>query len=117
MPEDRKFPRFLPRPGARISITIGEPLTSRIQPLIDDWRNIAEKEVGPVGIGGEWTGGYNEKVVRSKGDLAGGKERNVRITICNLLQDGVRELGDKVEMAEGRFEKGLWSQSRAGIGD
>ncbi len=116
MPENRRFPRFIPRPGARISITIGQPLTSKIKPLVDDWRGIAEKEPGSAGIGGEWTAGEGQRQERSRGDLADGKEIEVRKKICEMLQEGVRDLGERVERDEGRFEKGLWCQSRSGIG-
>lgn len=39
MDEERGFPKFLPRPGANISIVIGEPINERIQPLIDEYRS------------------------------------------------------------------------------
>ena len=116
MPEPRGFPRFLPRPGARLSITIGQPLTSKIKPLVDDWRDLAAKEPGSAGLGGEWTGGEAQRVERSRGELADGRERDVRVKICEVLQDAVRQLGERVETDEGRFDTGLWSQSRAGSG-
>ena len=121
MPESRTFPRFLPRPGATLSVTIGSPITSRIQPLVDAWREIASHESGTVGIGGVWTkqdggvespSGHEQRTIRERGDLAEGKERQVRIKITEVLQEAVRELGEMVERKEGRFERGEWSQSR-----
>lgn len=118
MPETRTFPRFFPRFGARISITIGQPITSKIQPLVDRWRDIASQEGGTVGIGGDWdpegnsVGGDKQREVRSRGDLAGGKEEETRIKITDVLQEEVRLLGEEVERREGRFDRGEWSQSR-----
>jgi monolysocardiolipin acyltransferase len=116
MNETRKFPRFIPRPGAKISITVGKPITDQIRPLVDAWRELALKETGRVGIGGDWGGGVNETNVerglRSKGELAGGEEIKVRKKICEVLQDAVRRLGEEVEAKEGRFETHAWSQSR-----
>jgi len=115
MPEDRKFPRFVPRRGDRLSVTIGQPITSSIKPLVDDWRDIAAREPGTAGMGGEWTAREGQRLERSRGDLADGQEREVRVKICDLLQDKVRELGEKVEREEGRFERGVWSQSTPGV--
>jgi monolysocardiolipin acyltransferase len=36
MPENRSFPRFLPRLGARLSVTFGEPITDRLKSLVVD---------------------------------------------------------------------------------
>lgn len=102
MPEPRGFPRFIPRPGARISINFGPSVTSRIKPLVDDWRGIAEKQ-GDVGIGGEWSEG--EREVRSKGAVPG--EEEVRIKITETLQQALAGLGQQVE--EGRVG---WRQSQ-----
>ncbi|WWC69460.1 uncharacterized protein I206_103400 [Kwoniella pini CBS 10737] len=122
--ERRGWPKPVPRPGAKISITVGKPLTSRIEPLVKAWREMAEKEVGTVGIGGEWNQeiekndskllgnvGNVQREIRSKGDLSEGKERDVRIKITDTLQAGLAELGRMIEEKEGRFEQGLWSQS------
>lgn len=54
MNEYRGFPRFIPRPGGRLSMTIGEPITAKIQPLVDRWRDLAAAEKGSLGIGGGW---------------------------------------------------------------
>ncbi|OCF35450.1 monolysocardiolipin acyltransferase [Kwoniella heveanensis BCC8398] len=121
MDERRGWPRPIPRPGAKISITVGQPLTSQIEPLVKSWREMAEKQVGTVGVGGDWNQeskddhpgpvGDEQREVRGRGDLAEGRERDVRVKICDLLQEGVRKLGEDVERKEGRFEKGLWSHS------
>jgi monolysocardiolipin acyltransferase len=82
MPEPRSWPKPLPRFGGNVSITIGNSLTPRIQPLVDRWRKDA------------------------------GDTEKVRISLVDQLRDGLQELGERVETEEGRFEKGLWSQSR-----
>nr|ODN95147.1 monolysocardiolipin acyltransferase [Cryptococcus depauperatus CBS 7855] len=119
MPETRGFPRFIPRPGANISITVGKPLTSQIESLVNSWREMASKETGSLGIGGDWkqeaTGeglnGSEQRNVRGRGELIGGHEKEVRIGIVEVLQEGIRELGEDVERREGRFENRLWSHS------
>jgi monolysocardiolipin acyltransferase len=121
MPEPRSWPRFIPRAGARIKITYGSSITPRIQPLVDEWREIASREKGTIGIGGDWEKrgdspkGEDQRVIRSRGDLAGGKEEEVRVKIVQELQEAVRELGEQVEGKEGRFERKEWCQSRAGV--
>jgi monolysocardiolipin acyltransferase len=116
MNEDRGFPRLLPRPGARLSITVGQPLTSRIQPLVDQWRELASKETGIVGLGGDWEkgtmAGDDQRELRGRGEVAGGREEDVRVGIVQVLQDALKELGEKVEDEEGRFARKEWSQSR-----
>ena len=136
MPETRGWPRPLPRLGAKLSVTIGNPITDKIKPLVKAWRDIASKQRGAVGMGGEWgtdpkspspvssqaspspksgdgsIGGFGQRVIRSEGDLADGSERDIRIKICEILQKAVQELGEEVEKDEGRFVKGLWTQSR-----
>jgi monolysocardiolipin acyltransferase len=54
MPETRKYLRFFPRPGKKASVTIGEPITHRILPLVDRWKALAGREGGRLGVGGEW---------------------------------------------------------------
>lgn len=118
MPETRGWPRVFPRRGGDVSITIGESLTAKIQPLVDEWKAVAGTQTGTVGIGGEWEKkgesppGDHQKRVREAGDLADGKERDIRIRICEALQDSLRELGQKVEGEEGRFDRGEWSNSK-----
>jgi len=117
MPETRRWPRPIPRFGGNISITIGSPLTSVIQPMVNEWRGIAAGEKGTVGVGGEWDRegtsppGEAQREVRDRGDLAGGKERDVRVRIAEVLQEAVRKLGVEVETEEGGFDRGEWSQS------
>lgn len=120
MPESRSWPRVIPRRGGDVSITIGQSLTSRIQPLVNEWRDIAATQTGTVGIGGDWEQrgnsppGQHQRGMRQAGDLAEGKERDIRIRICEALQDELRGLGQQVERAEGRFERNEWSNSRRG---
>lgn len=117
MPEPRSWPRPVPRRGGNVSITVGKSLTSRIQPLVNEWRALAATQEGTVGIGGDWEGGNDsargdrQREVRGAGQLAEGRERDVRIRICEALQDGVKELGEAVEREEGRFSRGEWSHS------
>ncbi|WVW83088.1 hypothetical protein I302_105106 [Kwoniella bestiolae CBS 10118] len=123
--ERRGWPKPIPRPGAKISITVGQPLTSQIEPLVKAWRALADKEIGTIGVGGDWKQeavrntdtdtlghvGDVQREMRSRGELSEGKEKEMRIKITELLQQGVSDLGREVEAKEGRFEKGLWSQS------
>jgi monolysocardiolipin acyltransferase len=102
MPETRGWPRPVPRKGGDVSITIGESLTSRIQPVVEEWKRIASK--------GRRIEDVKEEVGKGSGDLDG-KERDLRIRICEILQDAVRALGVDVERQEGRFESGEWSNS------
>ena len=123
MPETRSWPRMVPRRGGHVSITIGESLTSRIQPLVDEWKAIAGTQSGTVGIGGNWEKlgesppGEHQRSVRDAGTLADGKERAIRIRICEALQDSLREIGQDVERREGRFDRGEWSNSRGRIAE
>jgi monolysocardiolipin acyltransferase len=134
MNEYRGFPRPIPRPGGRVSVTIGESISDKIQPLVERWRAIAAQEKGDLGVGGEWRGtdasltstgsgsatgreaeeaeDRRQRDVRSRGILAGSKEEAIRIEITAAIQEEVRKLGERVESAEGRFERGEWSQSR-----
>lgn len=117
MPETRGFPRFVPRTGARISITVGEPLTTQIQPLVDKWRGLARQESGTVGVGGKWEAegnsppGEKQRDIRESGYLSEGQEEAVRIQITSALQDGLQKLGQSVEEAEGRIASGEWCHS------
>ena len=121
MPETRTFPRWLPRRGGKVTITFGRPITDRIKPLIDEWRRVAEAQRGTVGLGGEWEkegespSGEEQKKVRDAGRLANGEERSLRVRICEVIQESVRKLGESVEREEGRFERGEWCQSVAGV--
>ena len=118
MPETRGFPRLLPRRGAKVIVSFGQPITDRIRPLIDEWRRIASSQGGgTVGIAGDWEregkspNGHTQRRVREAGRLADGAERTLRIKICELLQDSVQKLGATIEREEGRFERGDWCQS------
>ncbi|KAL7423930.1 Lyso-phosphatidylcholine acyltransferase [Cryptotrichosporon argae] len=120
MNETRTAPRFVPRAGAAVSITVGAPLTPLVAPLVADWRRLAAGERGAVGVGGEWGGeGFGDaeqRAVRARGELAGGQEESVRKRIVQVLQDGMARLGEDVERREGRFDRGEWSQSRRRAG-
>lgn len=121
MNEYRTYPRSIPRPGGRLSMTIGEPITAKIQPLVDRWRDIQASEKGTLGLGGEWKAESGEanpqedkrqRTVRGQGRLADGREEEIRKQIVAILQEEVRKLGERVEAREGRFERGEWTQSR-----
>jgi len=121
MPETRTWPRPVPRLGAKITITYGPSLTPKIQPLVDEWRKIASREKGTVGLGGVWEKegdspeADEQRAIRSRGSLAGGKEEEMRIRITNEIQKAIREMGEVVEEKEGRYARKEWSQSRAGV--
>jgi monolysocardiolipin acyltransferase len=105
-------------------MTIGEPISAKIQPLVDRWRETAAAEKGTLGIGGDWLAAdqlsqgqrveedSRQRAIRGKGQLAGGAEEEIRKEIVAVLQEEVRKLGDRVERREGRFERGEWTQSR-----
>ncbi|ORX39877.1 hypothetical protein BD324DRAFT_615344 [Kockovaella imperatae] len=121
MPEPRSVPKWLPRRGGKVTVTYGQPVTDRIRPLIDEWRRLAGNQQGTVGVGGVWEkqgsspSGQEQRRTREAGRLADGHERTLRIKICEVLQESVRKLGEAVERGEGRFERGEWCQSVAGI--
>lgn len=89
MNERRTWPRGMLRTGANVSITVGAPITARVQPLVEAYH--ASKASGTDNHGPTAT----------------------RIHIVHELQEAVRQLGDSVEEREGRFERREWSQSRA----
>lgn len=118
MPETRKWPRFLPRAGANIKITIGQPMTPMLRPLIDEWRDISSASAGELGVGGEWAASdksaseEEQRSLRSEGRLADGRERDIRIKLTAIMQEEVRKMGEKIEEEEGKFARGEWTQSR-----
>lgn len=103
MNEDRTFPRFIPRPGANISITIGESLTPRIAPLIAAHKATSTE---PSKLAQRLDAAAD---ARARGD---DPDMDTRIAVTAALQAGVREIGERVEEAEGRFARGTWTQSR-----
>lgn len=131
MPDTRKYLRFLPRPGKSVSITVGEPITSKILPLVEQWRRTAQSAGNP-GVGGKWSpsarrNSYDEgeyalttiKDAQTKVDLAalnperqarsmgqlGSEEKRVRIEISDLLYKEVQQMGIKVEELEGKDKR------------
>jgi monolysocardiolipin acyltransferase len=129
MPDTRKYLRFLPRPGKRISITIGDPITNKIAPLVDEWRRVARSTPGRLGVGGSWSGKEGietalgsiqdaqtkidlaainpERKERSRGTIGGGKEESIRIKICQVLTDELVSIGNRIEKREGK-DKRAW---------
>ncbi|GHJ87512.1 hypothetical protein NliqN6_3914 [Naganishia liquefaciens] len=129
MPDTRKYLRFLPRPGKSVSITVGSPITSKILPLVEEWRRIAQTRGSP-GVGGKWSASARrnsfdedenalttirdaqtrvqvasrnpERQARALG-LEG--EERVRIEICDLLYKELQGMGIEVEKAEGKDKR------------
>lgn len=77
MPENRGFPKFLPRLGSKIRVTFGEPagITRDVGSIIDRWKSQGQQGVG-------------------KDDAD--PEANVRIALTDVLQQTVKRLGDNV---------------------
>ena len=48
MPEPRAFPRWLPRPGAKVTITFGEAVNKAVDPILD---RLSAFVHGPAGAG------------------------------------------------------------------
>ncbi|KAH8084822.1 hypothetical protein HD553DRAFT_36714 [Filobasidium floriforme] len=129
MPDTRKYLRFLPRPGKRISITIGDPITDKISPLVDEWRRLARVGPGKLGVGGAWSGNERieaslgavkdaktkvdlassnpERRERASGQVADGREVSVRKQICQVLTDELTAMGMHIEAEEGK-DKNPW---------
>jgi len=129
MPDTRKYLRFLPRPGKRISITIGDPITHKVSPLVDEWRRLAGIGPGKLGVGGSWGGTERieaslgavkdaktkvdlasvnpERQERASGKVAEGKEESVRKRLSQLLMDELTEMGVRIEAKEGK-DKAAW---------
>ncbi|KAL1409702.1 Lyso-phosphatidylcholine acyltransferase [Vanrija albida] len=101
MDEHRGFPRFVPRGGAKVSVTIGESIRPQVEAVVNAHRAQGAKPSGPTHVDGD--------------AAAHDADRETRIQITQMLQDAVQALGEKVETAEGRFERGEWSQSRARV--
>lgn len=125
MNEHRGFPRFIPRPGANVSITIGQSISPLISPLVDSYRqtrseldqqaplHTAPKELpGPTSMRNTAQDGkdYGDWPYAGREDEA---TRDARIAITARLQEELTKLGERVESEEGRFERGEWAQSRA----
>ncbi len=132
MPETRKYLRPFPRPGKSASITIGQPITHLLEPLVERWKAMSRSEKRSIGIGGEWGKGGGEgvghvfaehrkernvpnamevvgkamrepdRMERAHGGLAGGEEKKLRIEICDVLTEELQRLGLGVEEKEGK---------------
>ncbi|KAG9044394.1 hypothetical protein FS837_008219 [Tulasnella sp. UAMH 9824] len=77
MPENRGFPKFLPRLGSKIRVTFGEPagITQEVGSIIEGWKSQGQQEV-------------------EEGDAD--PEAKVRIALTDVLQQAVKRLGDNV---------------------
>ena len=90
MPEGRRVPwKFFPRPGARLSVTFGAPLSheavratmvSRMGPDLGSWRDGEGRQQG--------------RLVKAKVDVEA--EVAVRIALTELMQRAVEALGRQV---------------------
>lgn len=123
MNENRGFPRFIPRGGARVSITIGESITPLIAPLVETWRaNLPRASSSPSSASAPTAETKEESdadalrahQVHHADYLSGAfdPDEATRREITSLLQEQVRALGEQVEEEEGRFARGTWGQSR-----
>jgi hypothetical protein len=72
MPEERTFPKFLPRLGARVRVTFGEPegITRDVHAIIGEARNDLDSSKDP--------------------------EAPTRVALTTVLQRAVKCLGDKL---------------------
>lgn len=77
MPENRGFPKFLPRLGSKIRVTFGEPsgITQEVGSILEGWKSQGQQGVG-------------------EGDSD--PEAKVRIALTDVLQRAVKRLGDDV---------------------
>lgn len=127
MDETRGFPRFLPRPGASISVTVGSSLTPLVSDMVQAYRasraeldqaaplHPSVKEVpGPQSIAntGQEGKAYGDWPYAEREDML---TRDTRVAITNRLQEELTRLGERVEAAEGRFDRGDWAQSRPNV--
>ncbi|BEI81193.1 hypothetical protein CcaverHIS002_0203530 [Cutaneotrichosporon cavernicola] len=120
MNEHRKWPRFLPRPGANVSITVGESLTPLVAPLVDAWRAglprhpaSGSEPTAPTRVESDQSALRAHQAEHA--DYLSGAfdpDESTRREITALLQNGLRSMGEAVESGEGRFAKQEWSQSR-----
>ena len=105
-------------------MTVGQPITEKIRPLVEEWQRTTRALGTTAGVGGEWepangpgetaslaSEGEKTREVRGAGELAGGAEQQLRMRITALIQEEVAKLGREVEEREGRFERGEWCHS------
>lgn len=93
MPLERTFPRFIPRFWrANLRIVIGPPCTSRIVPLVDEYR---AKAGGPVPLVDMRSQGLGKdgrpRPPKYEGDTEEAKE--ARVKIASALKEEVEKLG------------------------
>ncbi|GMK57045.1 hypothetical protein CspeluHIS016_0308850 [Cutaneotrichosporon spelunceum] len=120
MNEERKFPRWIPRAGANVSITVGKSITPHIAPLVDAWRTGLPRQAGasmestaPTKAESDQSAlraHQAEHVNYLSGEFD--PDESTRQEITAILQERLRSMGETVESGEGRFAKGVWSQSR-----
>lgn len=84
MSEQRTFPRFLPRAGHRIKITIGSPLNATLEPLLATYRKTFPDPYRPA------------TYIREVGDdLKDEPDQlaRMRSEMASVLREGLMELG------------------------
>lgn len=139
MPNTRKYFRGFPRPGARISVTVGQPIEHKVIPMIKEWRRLWRRSAGDTqdakGFGGKWgnvetsedlPSSAEEKVEALKQlqpmrqmrqeagltDEAGRSEADLRIRICDVLYKELEQMGLQIEAEEGK-DKRAWRNAKA----
>jgi len=87
MPEGRRAPwKFLPRPGARLSVTFGAPLPAA---AVRATLGIGQRACGPLH---DWDRKQRDRLV----EVEAGAEVETRIAITELVQRAVEVLGRQV---------------------
>jgi monolysocardiolipin acyltransferase len=91
MPEGRRAPwKYLPRQGARLSVTFGAPLS----PAVVRATMVSASGVASTQWGGD--GGGNEQNTSIPVKLDAEAEVKVRIALTELMQQAVEVLGRKI---------------------
>lgn len=93
MPEDRVFPRFLPRIGKRIKVAFGQKLDgeSAFGDLRRRWRKLVESRGGP---------GNEPGVIRDKRLRDGEEAREIRVEVAKRVRDEVMRLRSQLGYKE-----------------
>jgi monolysocardiolipin acyltransferase len=92
MPEGRRSPwKFLPRPGARLSVTFGPPLS----PEAVRAATMASGTGLGLGLGEPWRDGESRRVTE-KAEAEEEAEVKVRVALTELVQRAVEGLGRQV---------------------
>lgn len=93
MHESRKFPRPLPRPGKNVTVLLGSPINSSIEPLIAKYHKEIEARWRPSN--------YGKDVAQDLEDEPKGLA-TMRSHLAEVLRGKLMELGQKVGKVEQR---------------